>query len=961
MAGHGVVLQPGVLRNTDVKPYALREGPDVQKGDLGQALRAEVDLAVQADGVELQGREILFPAAGGTVARVDLPPGTGITVEDEGNRLGDVGTADTLNVAGAGATLTRAGNVATLHVPGLPEVDAASATGDLVATSAVAVGLPTTNTSFFGHVAWTVEADKQAQYGGNLDELLELPLIPEDHVLGLWLKVYVGGLDAEHLRSATMMPFPVVGGAPTITQHLTVGAVGGQNVYLEANFGFDTGTGRWTMTLSRGNRNLPAQTRVRVFQAVTEAVALEGGQASPPVTDAQIDARVRSDANAATRLQRGVVELADPAEVTAGTDDERAMTPARTRQMVDASLPAFVQNIPVPGAGDVGQALRVQADSSQASGVAIRWAADPEVPPVRQQAIYQAAKSILVAGQGVELTDDDVRRRITIAAGVPSGNELPPKPWRIGQRFRLLRDQQLRHDPVIRVSERDSGATSNEFELPGQLNAMGPRFIRSYSLEWGPGQTNPLRDGAFIDSTTAPLPGAQLVWYPANREYNPATDLYAIADGITPGYQRWYKVGNNASGDRLSFGGGTGGPTDPGTDDEAQTGGYHVDIIGWSTAGEPLYPADTLMADDLTFEGGDAGVQGWVRTPGIGLDRAQVEALVRRIAPTEAITVVHDGPATSLPVVLANASNATHAFTTPDGTFDLDDDESRNGVLEVSATLTLQSISGAGADQTLGFESPGVQQINISGFVTAADLRRLTVNGNALPTAASGKRIGEAIALQTSAQGGPLTQGELALWIVRVADNTLRYRWVWTVGAGGAGQFAYGTNISALFIHEAGTSAVRSFIVRRSPPADVDVTSQSDGSWSGYSIVVPETVPLTAEQADGNLNVQAHVHFEARSTTAGRYFTQVSLEHLRAGVVLNSRMVTAYAPRNLSSGSADYQGASRQESVEISYLFMQSEIQVGDTFRVRGQTTTQNASQTLRFTAAGTVLEIGPI
>ena len=422
----------------------------------------------------------------------------------------------------------------------------------------------------------------------------------------------------------------------------------------------------------------------------------------------------------ASRTDKGLVSLASPADVSAATDDTKAMTPARTAEMI--------------------------------------------------------------------------HDRPSIAA-VASGNTLPDKPWRVGQRFRLLRDQMLAHDPLIHTSERDDTPISNEFYLPGQLNASGPRFIRSYSDAWGRAG-NPLRDKVFIDSTTRPHSGAQFVWYPANREYNAQTDLYAVADAGVPGYPRWYEIGVNAQGNA---------PRYAATNDEAQTGGYHVNIVNWTSGGGRLYPDDTVHADDLTFEGGDEGEAGWIRTPGVGLDREQVIALIRQLAPTESITTLHDGAGQSLNITASDTlANITYAFT---NTFDLDDTANQSGLLEVEATVTMVSPS----DTTLGFIFPSVYSARYTGFATAASLRALTVNNDAVAPVdgTSGVLIGS-IRVRAAANNNRIQVGDLQLWIVRNAANELRYRWYWPGTRTGGYNFNFSTRLQASFIHqEAGTGGGR--------------------------------------------------------------------------------------------------------------------------------------------------------
>ena len=600
---------------------------------------------------------------------------------------------------------------------------------------------------------------------------------------------------------------------------LTLGANDGRSEIIDLSSLGSQGDHAYTDAKARAQA-------VAAIAAGVEAWARSGG-GDVPAARLPYATTTGDDGIVSTNDMRTLAAAQNAGQVTAAINRATAglQSASDVAGLIDARVPA-------PASGDIGSFL-------EASGIgSTRWKNIPDASET-EKGLVQLADTDDVAAATDDtkaMTPERTAEMIAARAAsnvVPSGNTLPPKPWRIGQRFRLLQDQTLQHDPHITYSERDSSPISDEFRLPGQTNALGPRFIRSYNDAWGNSPQNPLRNRVFIDATTRPSAGATFVWYPANREFDAATDVYAVADAAIPGYTRWYRIGVNS---RNQF------PTFADTDDGAQTGGYHVNIRNWVAGAGPLYPNVTVNADDLTFEGGDAGQAGWIRTPGLGLDRAQVTALIRQLAPTEAITTLHDGVGQSLNVAASGTqADATYAFTS---TFDLDDDDNQSGLLEIEATLTFATRS----DATMGWGDPGIDTVRFTAFATAASLRALSVNNDAVAPVdgVSGIAVGNE-RIRASNNTNRVTVGRMQLWIVKTAGNELRYRWEWP-GAGTSGySFTYSTRLLASFIHqEAGAGAAPATVPIQASFTPTSTRAVLASAAGAGSTPQPQTVSLAA-------------------------------------------------------------------------------------------------------------------
>ena len=532
----------------------------------------------------------------------------------------------------------------------------------------------------------------------------------------------------------------------------------------------------------------------------------------------------------ASMTQAGLVELANQSEALGGADHTKAMTPFRVAEYLTQEVPAD-QRLPNPRASSEDRALIGQGSGMPplygllpASSVSVDvtgFSKNLGPGTTTVQSLAQAVEDLMTGAPPPRATEAQALAGTDVAAymspdlvqdaihaqTIPSGNMLPPKStWRTGLRFRLLRNQTLtfRGDPLIHYTERDSSAISNEFALPGQTNAAGPRFIRSYSAAWG-NAGNPLRNRVIIDAAqlTNPNAGAQFIWYPGNREYNAATDLYAVDDRPPAGgYNRFFRVGQNSQGTTLSF---------QGTDEGALTGGYHVNIVNWNAGDGDLYPATNTLVPkgDLTYVGDGRGAAGWIPTPGLGLNTEEVTALIRRLTVTEAITFLHDGPGIGFGRTTANSgtdARATHAFVplpNDDGTagsqFDITADLNQQGLLEFELSMTLVNPT----DSHIGFGDSLQPTGRIAAFFNAADLRALT---DVSPTLApvqgtTGLEVG-VLSVRQSTNTQRREIGAITVWLVRNGDN-LQYRYEYDGSVAGFG-WEDSVRITAAFIHQEG-------------------------------------------------------------------------------------------------------------------------------------------------------------
>ena len=84
--------------------------------------------------------------------------------------------------------------------------------------------------------------------------------------------------------------------------------------------------------------DVPFQTQAEVDQRIADSANEHGSTGSGTTSQAKIDARVRSDDNAATGTQRGNIELATSDETIQGTNQNKAVTPKAAKDARDQCL-----------------------------------------------------------------------------------------------------------------------------------------------------------------------------------------------------------------------------------------------------------------------------------------------------------------------------------------------------------------------------------------------------------------------------------------------------------------------------------------------------------------------------------------------------------------------------------------------------------------------------------------------
>ena len=84
--------------------------------------------------------------------------------------------------------------------------------------------------------------------------------------------------------------------------------------------------------------DVPFQTQAEVDQRIADSANEHGSTGSGTTSQAKIDARVRSDDNAATGTQRGNIELATSDETIQGTNQNKAVTPKAAKDARDNAL-----------------------------------------------------------------------------------------------------------------------------------------------------------------------------------------------------------------------------------------------------------------------------------------------------------------------------------------------------------------------------------------------------------------------------------------------------------------------------------------------------------------------------------------------------------------------------------------------------------------------------------------------
>ena len=466
------------------------------------------------------------------------------------------------------------------------------------------------------------------------------------------------------------------------------------------------------------------------------------------------------------------------------------------------------------------------------------------------------------------------------AQQVPTGDELPPRPWHVGQRFVLLQSDDIPEDRLAVYLEAESGPTETVWSLPGlQLQ------LRAY----GAGHTQAaLRNKVYLLRTgnyNFPAQGAlTLTWYRTGQA--PAT--YTVNRlGAGGGLVHWHLV----QGGTFALFGTT----------ETQFGYLCNFTVGTTKS----YPDVTVDPGDLAYAGGSAGQAGWVRTPGVAADWA----VQGQPYPGSNLAVEEllDGPATGVTVVQGGATDILGPWT------DLNDEDGnpfdlagKRGSIQFTIPMTLSGLSA----QNIGWGNRGIAKAtDFSGFIFVEDVL-------AAPAAAG-------ITQGANAAGVDVFLGTVKNATIRLqfgftvsgAERRLRYRFVkdgdattasYTVGPNGDARIEFwhqgptqvitdqsvldaiqpartsadvgkvvevgptqndlrlgdkaagggGSGLTQSQVDARITANVRDFLVTQSLASNM-VINLSGVQWSSWANI--QSITLTAAQA-GGLSFDGHVH-----------------------------------------------------------------------------------------------------
>lgn len=383
------------------------------------------------------------------------------------------------------------------------------------------------------------------------------------------------------------------------------------------------------------------------------------------------------------------------------------------------------------------------------------------IPDYAQGDAGQALK-VNAAGDGLEFD--------TVAAGgVETRATLPENPSP-NQRVKTTETTTFHQDRSLFAI---STPNQEQYIFP-DAPANGVHSIVGYSDAYG-NEASPFRNKVFlVTQGSFQLPaGAQIVLYEiggsGGRVVREVSDT-----ALSNVFPHWYEIAGLQYSD---------------IDDTQFTYGINYRA---SATSPWLYPDREYGPGDWTYSR-----NGWIQTPGLGLDRQQVLDLIRANTSTNSIDKLMDGAGIGLSVSQAGDaySNLT-GFTTP---FDLDiadyaesDDVQPSGVLEVEAIVSLVTKQQV----NVGFNPGGGQQrVRLSGFTFASTLRDTTNTVNNIQHAVEIAR--------TPLYRGATEIGELVLYLGADANNVVGYFWHYDEGTGGS-TFSVGADLDVAFIHQQG-------------------------------------------------------------------------------------------------------------------------------------------------------------
>lgn len=485
--------------------------------------------------------------------------------------------------------------------------------------------------------------------------------------------------------------------------------------------------------------------------------------------------------------------------------------------------------------GDKGALLRVhptqerwELDSRAHVPAPADWAQAGKPEPVQDtdlNDVATAAAADLETGDAVLFDDGSVTsglqvRGVTFGAldtrwrtqRVPAGNALPPHPH-VGDRFRLLADDDIVHDPLVQGVQ--SQVTLTEYAFPDR-EATGPQALYGYTLGYGGTAHAALAGNVFLIFNGAMPADGQLIFY---REGDDTRHAYDIADAFVPGLPHWYQVAGLSVGD---------------IDDT----GLHFHLNFESNGGsEKTYPDTTVSAGDLTYAGGTQGQAGWVPTPGIAAAWAtQGQPNPRQVL---ALTKLIDGPGAGLAVNVASSPvyGTFNAFA-PD--FDLDDADKQQGELATEAILTITTPGDASIGFNAADDTHPVTVLRKSSFAFASDVREADAYAQ---NATHGVQVDTWPVYQTIS-GARHQTGTIALYEARATGtNNLGYYWHWSPESiAGGSNFNVTSVLRADFTHNDGAGGgaptqvgddASPAIAAATQWVDTGITIPADADWLG--------------------------------------------------------------------------------------------------------------------------------
>lgn len=153
---------------------------------------------------------------------------------------------------------------------------------------------------------------------------------------------------------------------------------------------------------------------------------ISAGAATSGLNQGEVDGRVKSAANAASETARGNIELATRQEAIAGTDQERAVTPAQLAAVFNQLIPP-ANRLPPYSRANAGQVPTVDA-----AGAAIeyRTPAAGGGGGTTQEQVQDWMNSALTGGalQGIRIEYDDANNEFDISVEIDQ--------WRSGTQYR---------------------------------------------------------------------------------------------------------------------------------------------------------------------------------------------------------------------------------------------------------------------------------------------------------------------------------------------------------------------------------------------------------------------------------------------------------------------------------------------------------------------------------------------